>query len=68
MTLLTENETVYAAWRRLVHELNIRGVQVHDARLAALVQVHGLGRILTLNTADFARFPNVSAAHPLQIR
>jgi predicted nucleic acid-binding protein len=67
MSLLPENETVYAAWRSLVRDLRISGVQVHDARLAALMQVHGLTQILTLNSADFVRFQAVSAIHPSKV-
>jgi predicted nucleic acid-binding protein len=33
----------------------VRGVQVHDARLAAIMQAYGLTRILTLNQPDFLR-------------
>lgn len=67
MTLLPEDKTVYFVWRRIVHDLNIMGVQVHDARLAALMQVNGLRQILTLNTGDFARFPAISAVHPSNV-
>lgn len=67
MTLLPEDKTVYFVWRRIVHDLNIMGVQVHDARLAALMQVNGPRQILTLNTGDFARFPAISAVHPSNV-
>ncbi len=32
------------------------GRQVHDANIIATMQAHGLRRLLTHNTADFARF------------
>jgi predicted nucleic acid-binding protein len=31
------------------------------------MQVHGVKRILTLNTRDFARFPFIEAIHPEQV-
>lgn len=64
MTLLPDSEAVYKEWRRLVVELTISGVQVHDARLAASMYVHGVTHILTFNTADFVRFVGLSALNP----
>ena len=64
MTLLPDDARVYAVWRELVTEHDIRGVQVHDAKLAAAMLVHDVGHILTFNGADFARYPKVEAAHP----
>src|SRR5437667_6062087 len=40
MTLLQDNEKIYPEWRRLVMRKSVRGVQVHDARLAAAMRVH----------------------------
>lgn len=45
----------------------VQGKQVHDARLAALVLSSGITHILTLNGADFARYPGITALDPLQI-
>jgi len=43
------------------------GVQVHDAKLVALMAVHGDSHILTLNPKDFARYPAVSAVTPEEL-
>jgi predicted nucleic acid-binding protein len=67
MTYLPDTEDVYSIWRRLVIVYEVRGVQLHDARLAALMQVHGLTRILTLNQVDFLRYVNLQAIHPRQV-
>ena len=67
MTLLPDNDQVYACWRRLVVNNNVRGVQVHDARLAALMEVYGVPCILTLNQPDFSRYTQVQAIHPSSI-
>ncbi len=62
--LLEDIPAVHREWRRLLVAHSISGVQVHDARLVASMHVHGVGRILTFNTRDFARFPGVAAVHP----
>lgn len=64
MSLLPDSEAVYREWRRLVVTYGVAGVQVHDARLAAAMYVHGVNCILTLNVADFGRFDGLSAIHP----
>jgi len=63
MTPLTEDERVYPVWRRLLIACDVRGVQVHDAHLAAVLEVHGVTRLLTFNGADFKRFPGLAAMH-----
>ena len=45
----------------------VSGVQVHDARLAAVMKAHGIARIVTFNVADFTRFPEIEAVHPGEI-
>lgn len=64
MTLLPDDARVYAIWRDLVITHNVRGVQVHDAKLAASMLTHGVPHILTLNPADFARYPDIEAVDP----
>ncbi|MGH9709411.1 MAG: type II toxin-antitoxin system VapC family toxin [Candidatus Acidiferrales bacterium] len=64
MNLLPDTEAVYREWRRSVVQHSVSGVQVHDARLAAAMYVHGVSHILTLNVADFSRFDGLSALHP----
>jgi hypothetical protein len=64
MSLLPENEQVYREWRKIVLRNSVLGVQVHDARLAAAMYVHGVGHILTLNVMDFSRFDGLTALHP----
>lgn len=68
MTFLPDNEQVYSIWRRLVIANNVRGVQVHDAHLAALMLAHGVTYILTMNQQDFLRYTNVQAVHPSQVQ
>jgi hypothetical protein len=39
-------------------------VKVHDVRLAAAMNIHGVTSLLTLNAADFAPYEHVSAVQP----
>ncbi|WP_225894477.1 PIN domain-containing protein [Atlanticothrix silvestris] len=46
-------------------EYGVMGVNVHDARLVAVILVHGLTNILTFNTRDFTRYANkITPVHP----
>jgi predicted nucleic acid-binding protein len=64
MILLPDNEAIYREWRRIVVQHGVLGVQVHDARLAASMIVHGVTSILTFNVADFSRFIGLTPLHP----
>ena len=46
---------------------NVQGVQVHDLRLVAWMQVHGISHLLTLNQTDFARYSGVVAQSPQDV-
>jgi predicted nucleic acid-binding protein len=64
LRLLADSLAVHQEWRRLIVIHNVRGVQVHDARLVAAMHVHNVTRILTFNEADFARYSDIEALHP----
>ncbi len=66
-TVLPDSMEAFRQWRRLVVAHEVRGAKVHDARLAAIMQTHGLARILTFNTDDFKRFTHVVAVHPTEL-
>jgi hypothetical protein len=42
----------------------IKGVQLHDARLAAFMKAYDIPQILTFNTDNFVRFSHVQTVHP----
>jgi predicted nucleic acid-binding protein len=56
LTLLPDIPAMYGEWKRLVVQHRVLGVKVHDARLAAAMNVHNVRRILTFDTGDFARY------------
>jgi predicted nucleic acid-binding protein len=55
---------IYQQWRRLVINYQVKGVNVHDAKLVAACLVHGLTYVLTFNDKDFRRYTEISAIHP----
>jgi predicted nucleic acid-binding protein len=65
--ILPEVPAVYPIWKQLVVTHGVMGVQVHDARLVALMAAHGVSHILTLNTVDFARYTLVIAQSPTDV-
>lgn len=66
-TLLPDTATIYAEWERLVSRYQVRGINVHDARLVAAMLVHGMTHVLTFNTRDFARYSEITAVEPTSI-
>ena len=64
---LPDSREVHDRWRSLLVALDIQGVQVHDARLAASMYVHGVGQLLTINVRDFRRFDDLRVLHPAEL-
>ena len=65
--VLAETPDTYDVWEALVVQHGVAGKQTHDARLVAAMKVHGLNSILTFNTADFKRYPNIEVVHPADV-
>ena len=69
--LLEETPAVYPAWRTLADTSGVLGKQVHDARLVAVCQVHGVTGVLTFNTRHFLRYtaivPGFAALDPATV-
>jgi predicted nucleic acid-binding protein len=51
-------------WLDLCSRYGVSGRSAHDARLVALMLAHGLTHLLTLNSADFARYAEITAVTP----
>jgi predicted nucleic acid-binding protein len=66
-TWLPDGEAVYREWRRLIMAHAVSGVQVYDARLVAVMKVHDVTHLLTLNDRDVARYPGITVVHPSQV-
>ncbi|MBE9169801.1 PIN domain-containing protein [Pleurocapsales cyanobacterium LEGE 06147] len=66
-SLLPDTVDIYSQWRTLVSDYSVMGINVHDARLVAVMLVYGLTHILTFNTADFRRYAEITVIHPNQV-
>src|SRR5580698_4346214 len=42
LEILPDTPKVYEEWKRLVFAHNVRGIKVHDAKLVATMNVHGV--------------------------
>lgn len=67
VTILPDSEQIYRVWRGLVVRHRVSGVQVHDARLAAAMHVHGISHILTFNQPDFMHYASITVVHPQDV-
>jgi hypothetical protein len=67
-TLMVDTASIYDEWERLVMQYQVKGVNVHDARLTAAMLVHGLTHILTFNIEDFNRYAGeINPVHPTSV-
>ena len=57
---------VHDRWRRFLVAHNVKGVQVHDARLAASMYVHGVTQLPTANVRHFQRFTGLRIVGPAE--
>ena len=63
-SLLPDPPDVLKYWLALVAQHDIKGRRTHDARLAAVMQAHGITHLLTFNPDDFKSFTNLTLIHP----
>jgi predicted nucleic acid-binding protein len=64
---LLEPPDVAVRWRNIVIRYSVISKQAHDARLAAVMEAHDIGELLTLNSAHFARFSSIHCMSPAQV-
>ena len=62
--LLPDTPAIHPQWRILVDQYAVCGKQVHDTRLVAVMLVHGVTHLLTLNGTDFRRFSCITVIEP----
>src|SRR5438876_928842 len=67
--LLPDTGLIFDEWLRVVTAAGVSGRQVHDARLVAVMLVHGINHLLTFKVGDFTRYQNMGivAVHPASI-
>jgi predicted nucleic acid-binding protein len=62
--ILPEPADLYVEWRRLALQTESTGRHVYDVRIAAVMLMHRMTKIVTKNVRDFRRIPLVSALAP----
>ncbi len=65
--LLEDSPVILTNWLLLVKAHDIKGKKVHDARLVAVMQVHGVTHLLTFNIDDFKGYSNLTLLHPRDV-
>lgn len=61
---LPDSPDILGRWLTLVETFPVTGKRVHDARLVAVLQAHGVEHLVTFNVGDFTAFTGVSIIHP----
>lgn len=61
---LEETPQIFSRWLSYVMLHRITGRRVHDARLIAVMLVHGITHLLTFNTDDFISIEGIVIVHP----
>ncbi len=64
LVLLAESEQYWTELRSLVTAGRVTGARIHDARIAALCQQHGVRELWSADR-DFSRFPDLAVLNPL---
>ncbi len=54
--ILPDTLQTFAEWRKIVSDYAVMGVQVHDAKLVASINIHKVEYLVTLNEKDLKRF------------
>lgn len=64
LILIAETEGYWTQFRQIIEAGRIAGGQIHDARIAALCNLHGVRELWTADR-DFTRFPGLNVRNPL---
>ncbi|WP_107669031.1 type II toxin-antitoxin system VapC family toxin [Cyanothece sp. BG0011] len=68
LPLMLDTPAIFKQWETLVKTDQVKGVNVHDARLVAVMIVNKLSHILTFNVDDFRRYNSeITIVHPNEI-
>ena len=66
--LLPDSLVTFQQWRRIVVAHSVMGVEVHDAKLVASMNVYLITHLITFNVADFKRYPGITAVSPSDVK
>jgi predicted nucleic acid-binding protein len=59
LTVLDEPAAAVDLLRDLIQRHQVRGKQIHDANIVAVMLSHGIHRLATFNQSDFVRFDEI---------
>jgi len=65
--LYRDERAIFDGWQKVVLRHQGLGKNAHDARLVVAMERHGISHILTFNTADFSRYPQIQILDPKQV-
>jgi predicted nucleic acid-binding protein len=68
IAILHDTPEAYLRWRRLLVAHSVKGIQVHDARIAAAMQTHSIRTLLTYNPRDFNRYGDIEPLLPASVK
>ena len=68
LQLLPDTADIFPAWRKLVLQHRVSGIQVHDARIVAAMTVHQVPKILTFDLNDFKRYEQIAVIDPKSLQ
>lgn len=64
LVLLSETDRHWTVLRDIVATTKIRGIKIHDAKIAAICLQHGVRELWSADR-DFSRFPQLKTVNPL---
>ncbi len=67
LTVIPDNAGIYSRWRWLVVKHAVSGVRVHDARIVAAMEAHGISHLMTFNDQDFRRYRSITVMLPAEV-
>ncbi len=62
--LLLDERSIFEVWHRLVLDHDVKGKQVHDARLVAAMLRHDISHLLSFNSPHFAGYSAITVVEP----
>jgi predicted nucleic acid-binding protein len=68
LEMLYDSKAVIDELRRLVVLNSISGKSVHDAHPVAAMKANAVSHLLTINTRDFSRYPDIHVLNPTALR
>lgn len=65
--LYRDERAIFDGWQKLVLQYQVFGKNAHDARLVVAMERHDISHILTFNTSDFSRYPQIQILDPREV-